>query len=572
MKKEKNKNNLLALHIGNAHSHTDKKTKNNTFSIILAVSVLVVGTILVMIYVYFKANVEKEERATEFAHIANVELNAIAAREVSFVYNKATAIKLSKTGTAEEIMTKVNRGRVKTVSKYSVPFRTKMLFAGVMPNEKGDGNGVYLDKYCNEDSEKKDVPSTHFIDSVLNNSILSEPFPDNENCITFGPVKIIADIDTVYILFAVPLTRTVEFSPPQLRSFMQPSDRVNQRGYFIGAIQLTLLDSTMKLIAADYPDKDIKWALTNEDKYVLGDEAAIDAIASTHILDYPLHNWKVHCVTEMNYTRVFKSYSWMFLILLAIVSPTYIIVNKYFNILQKRTNELILANSTNIQLFSIISHDLRNPITAINNTAEVLSDHHSQMDAIQIEQQTKRLVEMSSNVTALLTNLLNWARINMDEMKYDQQENILNEIVDDVINQIKGQATQKNIEVIFENSDKQLSVYCDFNMIVTVLRNLISNAIKFSPRDSNIIISANEAKDKKVVVISVRDEGVGMEEDIAANIFHSKMTTIGTTGEKGTGLGLQLCEEFIKRHNTMIWVESEVGKGSTFYFSLKTTK
>jgi signal transduction histidine kinase len=570
--KKKEKLKLGAFHIGNADPNPNNKPRRSRFSVILTLSILAVGILLILFYVYFKANIDKKDRATEFSHIATIELNAIAARCISLVYNKATAIKLTNTVTVDKLMNKVNKGRVKTVSKYSIPFMSKMMFAGVRPNEKGDGNIVYLDKLCNEDENTLENSATNFTDSVLTNSILSQPFPDNENCITFGPVIIRNDIDTFFIAFAVPVTRTATLAPAQLRAFMKPSDRVEQKGYFIGAIRLTLLDTTMDLIVADYSGNNIKWALTNEDKFVLGDKMAIDSMASIRILDYPLDNWKMYCITEMNYMGTLKSYSWMFIILLVIVSLIYIIVNKYFTILQERTDKLVIANSTNVKLFSIISHDLRNPIAAINNTAEILAEYHTKMDAIQIEQQTTLLLEMSRNVIVLLANLLNWAKINMNEMKYEPQESVLNEIVNDAINQTKGQANIKNIEVLFENTDKQVAVYCDFNMIVTVLRNLISNAIKFSPRDSNIRIAANESNDKEVMIITVRDEGVGMSKEIAANIFHSKITTEGTAREKGTGLGLQLCADFIKRHNSKIGVESEVGKGSTFYFYLKTTK
>jgi signal transduction histidine kinase len=170
----------------------------------------------------------------------------------------------------------------------------------------------------------------------------------------------------------------------------------------------------------------------------------------------------------------------------------------------------------------------------------------------------------------LLTNLLEWARAQTDSLKFEPQILNLLPIILDVMPIIKGSAFPKNIKVD-TNVDHDLTVFADLNMLNTILRNIVSNAIKFTPRDGSIIITAENENDK--IKLTVTDNGVGIEPENLQKLFRieTKFKTKGTDNESGTGLGLILCKEFIEKHNGKIWAESEFGKGTKFIFTLPKT-
>jgi signal transduction histidine kinase len=167
----------------------------------------------------------------------------------------------------------------------------------------------------------------------------------------------------------------------------------------------------------------------------------------------------------------------------------------------------------------------------------------------------------------LLENLLEWANSQTGKISYKPSPVNLNELLKEDFGTLNDMAIRKNIELkpfIPEN----LVVIADRNMIKTVLRNLISNAIKFTPKNGKVEVSA--LTNDKYAEIAVSDNGIGMTQEIRAKIFRidANLLTRGTENEKGTGLGLFLCKEFVEKHGGKIWVESESGKGSIFKFSL----
>jgi two-component system, sensor histidine kinase and response regulator len=168
---------------------------------------------------------------------------------------------------------------------------------------------------------------------------------------------------------------------------------------------------------------------------------------------------------------------------------------------------------------------------------------------------------------ALLENLLEWSMTQTGKLEFFTQKLILNEVIKDTIAIFHTQATNKNVDLQCKINGI-LEAEFDRNLISSVLRNLLSNAIKFTPKNGKVFIHAFKMKDN--IEICVKDSGIGIPEDIGNSIFRIdvKYTREGTEQEKGTGLGLLLCREFVERHGGKIWVESKLGEGSEFKFTI----
>lgn len=240
-------------------------------------------------------------------------------------------------------------------------------------------------------------------------------------------------------------------------------------------------------------------------------------------------------------------------------------------IITNQNKELETLNATKDKFFSIIAHDLRNPIHAFKNMLEVLVDEESNFTKEEIHEMIGLLHKNSINLSNLLENLLTWSRSQRGIMPFNLTDVRCNDIIKFSHDSVKQLALDKEISIIEENISNSEKLICDINMINFVLRNLISNAIKFTPKNGNIILRTFRVNDEQVFV--VEDTGIGIPEKILINLFDLSNTcsTPGTNNEKGTGLGLVLCNEFINKHHGKIWVESQPGKGSKFYFSIPVT-
>ena len=239
--------------------------------------------------------------------------------------------------------------------------------------------------------------------------------------------------------------------------------------------------------------------------------------------------------------------------------------------LKKHRDQLIESNATKDKFFSIISHDLRNPFNSIMGLTELLTEKIEKYDKETIAKYAGYIYDASRNSYKLLQNLLEWSRSQMGQINYNPEYYKLLTIVDEVTKSSFTQAKSKNISFKV-NINEKLNVYGDYNMLSTILRNLISNAIKFSPKEEKIEI---EAKNKEnFSEIKIIDHGKGMDKSIIDKLFKisEKVTTPGTENEKGTGLGLLLSKEFIDKHEGSIHVESEEGKGSIFIINLPYKK
>jgi signal transduction histidine kinase len=192
----------------------------------------------------------------------------------------------------------------------------------------------------------------------------------------------------------------------------------------------------------------------------------------------------------------------------------------------------------------------------------------------QIYQSIKTLMKSINNVGDLLDNLMIWSQMNTNDILFAPSQYRLTEIIDDVLEDFGVYLKTKDITVDVDIKIDNSEVFCDADMIWRVIRNLISNAMKYSYEHSKVEITVMEWTNDDYLLVEVRDYGVGMFPEIMAKLFRidERVALSGTLGEKGSGLGLILCKEFIDRHNGAIWCGSEIGKGSTFYFTLARKK
>lgn len=237
--------------------------------------------------------------------------------------------------------------------------------------------------------------------------------------------------------------------------------------------------------------------------------------------------------------------------------------------IQEAYEKVTELNNMKDKFFSIIGHDLKNPINTIMGFSELLKSKIDHIDKDRRNKYISAIEESSKTTYALLENLLDWARSQSGRYKFTPVNLKVVQLVNNVLILLKEQYSEKNISIDIEIADECM-VYGDNNMIETVLRNLISNAIKFTHKGGNIKIKADENAVENVITISVSDTGVGIPREKIEGLFRidSSLSTYGTTGESGTGLGLILCSEFISRNGGKIWVDSKVNEGSTFYFTL----
>jgi signal transduction histidine kinase len=250
-------------------------------------------------------------------------------------------------------------------------------------------------------------------------------------------------------------------------------------------------------------------------------------------------------------------------------------LNKKNNLVLKATNEKIASqnhelqelNATKDKFFSIIAHDMKGPLNSLTTFSKLLIHHSGSLTKEELEKLAKDLDQSLKNLFAFLENLLEWARSQTGAIDYKPQVINLKEITNNCLNLLQRSAENKSI-TLTESVDESMQVLADKNQILTVLRNFISNAIKFTNQKGLINVTAREVGD--TIQISVMDTGVGMSKEVLAKLFHleHKHSTKGTANEKGTGLGLILCKEFVEKNKGIVTVESVEGKGSTFRFTL----
>lgn len=238
------------------------------------------------------------------------------------------------------------------------------------------------------------------------------------------------------------------------------------------------------------------------------------------------------------------------------------------SIIQQQYNQLNELNNTKDKFFSIIAHDLKSPFQSLLSSSELLATEIETLSNEEIIFFSKGINNSLKNLFGLLENLLQWSMMQRNILEYNPVSLNLNDTVNNIIEISNQSAVKKNV-LISNNVDSRIFVNADVDMLRSIVQNLITNAIKFTPSEGRIIVSSIEQDD--FVEVSVQDTGIGMEPYKSSELFNfnSLYTTNGTSGEKGTGLGLSLCKEFVERNGGKIWVESELGKGSKFRFTLR---
>jgi signal transduction histidine kinase len=236
-------------------------------------------------------------------------------------------------------------------------------------------------------------------------------------------------------------------------------------------------------------------------------------------------------------------------------------------LLEHRTNKLAEIVSTNGKFLSIIAHDLRSPFSSILGILELLRLNLDELNKGEIEEYVEMVYNSANNTLVLLDNLLVWAVSQNKEKNFKPVRIDLYELLREEVEGLRTLAVQKQIEINFLISSG-IKVAADLQMVKTIIRNLISNAIKYTDMNGKITIDAHEVN--QYVEITVMDNGTGMSPEIKKKLFKIDFINSqpGTNDEKGTGLGLLLCKEFVELHGGNISIESETGKGSKFTFTL----
>jgi two-component system sensor histidine kinase/response regulator len=241
---------------------------------------------------------------------------------------------------------------------------------------------------------------------------------------------------------------------------------------------------------------------------------------------------------------------------------------KLIDELEDNRQRLDVIVASKDRFFSILAHDLRGPVSALSVFSEQLLSNIQSMNSEELIEYLTVIQGTSKGLNELLENLLLWAGFQVNRVKFAKAEINPREIVDSVTMLFQAALQHKNIKII-NDIPVNYRACADFDMVNTIFRNLISNAIKFSPVGELVEVTAED--DGEFLLFSVKDNGVGISEENMSKIFKidEQLNSVGTAGEKGTGLGLLLCNEMVRKNGGEIWVESIPGNGTTFSFTLK---
>jgi len=236
-------------------------------------------------------------------------------------------------------------------------------------------------------------------------------------------------------------------------------------------------------------------------------------------------------------------------------------------------HDLEELNATKDKFFSIIAHDLKGPFNGFLGLTQLMAEQSQYLSIQQVQEFSKTMMYSANNLFKLLENLLQWARMQRGLIEFNPNELAIIYFIEENIYLLEERAKLKEIQ-FKKNIPDNISVYADMNMLNTILRNLLSNAIKFTPRGGKITIGIETQGSEGHCIIYIKDNGIGMNKDLLKNLFKVEeiVSRPGTDGETSTGLGLILCKEFVDKHGGNIWVDSEEGLGSTFYFTLPVYK
>ena len=242
------------------------------------------------------------------------------------------------------------------------------------------------------------------------------------------------------------------------------------------------------------------------------------------------------------------------------------------NEINEKNTALQGLNSEKDKILSIIAHDLRSPLSTIIGLSGLLESKHGEIESEKQLAMMQGVSNTANRLFQLLENLLDWARLKQGKIDFFPKTEKLNELVFASVGLYDEPIVAKQLALNLD-IDPNLAVFADANMVQTIIRNLVSNAIKFSHRNGQISISAKQVNDNQVQV-SVIDCGIGMEESTLKNLFliSPDAGRVGTEEEPSSGFGLPLCKELVERNGGTIWAESQEGAGSKFCFTLPSSK
>jgi len=256
-------------------------------------------------------------------------------------------------------------------------------------------------------------------------------------------------------------------------------------------------------------------------------------------------------------------------ILLVVLGIYFFKIRKLNRLLNKSNTALQESNTVKDKLFSVLAHDLRGPLASVINLLEMINKGW-----LTEEEKTLMMSKLAIHCNAsmeTLNLLLRWGQMQLKGIRISQTEIFPSKVIERNITLLGESAAQKSI-FITKDVPENIIVFCDADHLDFILRNLLSNAIKFTPDGGSIVVSAKEYQQDQVI-FTIKDNGVGIDQKRLSTIFTiNNMSTIGTNNEKGTSLGLVICKEFIVANEGNIWVESEAGSGSEFFFTLKGKK
>ena len=284
-------------------------------------------------------------------------------------------------------------------------------------------------------------------------------------------------------------------------------------------------------------------------------------------------------IEEQEYNRKFQMLMYSIIVLLLIflflglylrfknLKTKNILLNQKNEIINQQKEELHILNATKDKFFSIIAHDLKSPLGNFKQVTDLLANSYHELTESEKQEFLVMLNKSAHNIYALLENLLEWSRIQRSKLPFNPDEFYFDDIVNETIDLLNPVAQNKNIS-LSNNIPNKTKAFADANMIKTVVRNLISNSIKFTPENGKIEILIQSKSKYHEVTIS--DSGVGIPEEKLGDLFSLdvNVSTKGTAQETGTGLGLILCKEFINKNGGVIKVTSQIGIGSQFIFTI----
>lgn len=407
--------------------------------------------------------------------------------------------------------------------------------------------------------------------SELGREITTHLNPDEINVTVYRNLSGIMELSVFGIGIYVPDKEKIVFDSWFFKGTLQPklSISVNNDNYLINQV----FKNSEELIIYD-AQKEL-----DSEKIIFPNSNKIQSISSVIILPIITKDRTIGIVTAQSYHKnAYSDYHVNMLKGLSAYLGIAIENAKIYEEINKQKNELEIVNMAKDKMLSIIGHDLRAPVGTIKSFLDVLLENPEMTNTKQLRVILKTMQESLGSAYNLLDNLLLWARSQSGKIDFKQDLFPIVQPIEESFSLVSGMAKNKEISLI-KNITYAGNVFADRLMITTVLRNLISNAIKFTPHQGKIIVSTNlvASKEKEgdfLAEISVSDTGVGISDEIIKRILKGGdiFSTMGTDKEKGSGLGINICIDFLKKHNQKMIIENNDTGGSTFKFYLPINK